>query len=77
MRKAWMVLLALALVALTAGAIKLSAHQVLDIPLPTDEHAWGRAAEAMAGGDVLGAGRHMGIAYGADAYDWWVHRLRQ
>ena len=64
-------------VALAADAIKLSARQVLEIPLPVDELAWAEAAVALESGDLLGAGRHMEAAYGVDAYDWWVGRLRQ
>lgn len=64
-------------VALAADAIKLSARQVLDIPLPIDEQGWAAGADALRGGDLLGAGRRMTEAYGAgdDVFDWWARRL--
>src|SRR5205823_2389036 len=62
--------------ALAAGAIKLSARQVLAIPLPTDEAAWAEAARALDAGDVQTAGRRMNDAYGAgsDVLVWWAAR---
>ncbi|MEY2461565.1 MAG: hypothetical protein QOG30_3395 [Acidimicrobiaceae bacterium] len=66
-------------VALTADAIKLSARQVLEIPLPTNEAAWARAAAAIAAGDVLEAGRLMTSAYGCDGdvTQWWANRWQR
>jgi hypothetical protein len=66
-------------VALASDAIKLSARQVLDIPLPVDLSEWARAAAALEGGDLLAAGRCMTSAYGAadDVYAWWARRLPQ
>jgi len=63
--------------ALASNAIKLSARQVLDVPLPSNEVEWGRGAAAFAAGDVLGAGRCMTRAYGADdeVFEWWARRL--
>jgi hypothetical protein len=63
-------------VALTADAIKLSARQVVEIPLPTNEAAWARGAAALAGGDVLEAGRLMTLAYRCDpeVTQWWANR---
>jgi hypothetical protein len=66
-------------VALTADAIKLSARQVLEIPLPTNDAAWARAAAAIAAGDVLEAGRLMTSAYGCDGEvtQWWANRWQR
>jgi hypothetical protein len=63
-------------VALTSDAIKLSARQVREIPLPSNEAAWERGAEALAAGEVLEAGTLMTAAYGceADVTDWWANR---
>jgi hypothetical protein len=63
-------------VALTSDAIKLSARQVLDIPLPRNNAAWERGAEAMAAGELLQAGALMSAAYGCDAdvTQWWANR---
>jgi hypothetical protein len=63
-------------VALTSDAIKLSARQVREIPLPSNEAAWERGAEAIAAGEVLEAGTLMTAAYGceADVTDWWANR---
>jgi hypothetical protein len=63
-------------VALTADAIKLSARQVLEIPLPTNQSAWDRGAAAMAEGQLLEAGELMTAAYGCDddVTQWWANR---
>jgi hypothetical protein len=74
--------------ALAAGAVKLSARQVLAIPLPVHEDAWDEAArhvaDAHAAPDAHGArallelaGRAMVRAYEGDAalYTWWRERL--
>jgi hypothetical protein len=65
-------------VALASDAIKLSARQVLEIPLPADDSNWARGADAMAAGDVLEAGRLMTAAYGCgpDVTEWWANRWR-
>ena len=65
--------------ALAPDAIKLSARQVLTIPLPPDEAAWARGADALADGDPLAAGAEMGDAYGVDdgVLRWWAGRLPQ
>ena len=64
-------------VALAADAIKLSARQVLDLPLPSDDVAWNAGAAALREGDLLGAGQWMTAAYDADeaVFDWWKDRL--
>ena len=63
-------------VALTSDAIKLSARQVLEIPLPTDDAMWTRAAHAVAAGEVLEAGTLMSAAYGCgpEVTQWWANR---
>jgi hypothetical protein len=77
--------------ALSGDAIKLSAAQVLAIPLPGGADAWGRGAEAAAAahtageeGDVVGwaaalleLGTAMTEAYDApaDILAWWRERL--
>jgi hypothetical protein len=77
--------------ALAADAIKLSAGQVLEIPLPVDATRWRRAAGLLAGRDVgTGAGSgpapdpgdfgaEMCAAYGLPAdhpvLGWWLARL--
>jgi hypothetical protein len=64
-------------VALTSDAIKLSARQVLDIPLPAGESEWHSAIAALQTGDLLDAARWMSKAYGCDddVYEWWAGRL--
>jgi hypothetical protein len=63
--------------ALQPEAIKLSAKQVLDVPLPIDETAWNAGAAALEAGCVLEAGRAMSHAYATsdDVFEWWVSRL--
>jgi len=63
--------------ALAPDAIKLSARQVLAVPLPTHDAAWQRGADALAAGRVLDAGREMNEAFGAEeeVFDWWRARL--
>jgi SAM-dependent methyltransferase len=58
--------------ALSARAIKLSASQVLEAPLPA--RPWDDAADALAGGNVEECARRMDVAYGTDLYDWWQAR---
>jgi hypothetical protein len=76
---------------LSGDAIKLSAAQVLTIPLPTVEAAWRRGASAAEaaqraaeGGNgeawraaLLELGSAMTEAYGvgSDVTDWWIDRL--
>jgi SAM-dependent methyltransferase len=60
--------------ALTATGIKLSASQVLTLPLPPVDD-WPEAVDALRAGDVHGCARHMDAAYGTDVYDWWRTRL--
>ena len=72
----------------SAGAIKLSARQILDIPLPPDRGAWEAAAnlwrahhDPVLGGAprsaVVDAGQVMCAAYGAgeDLHEWWCAQL--
>jgi hypothetical protein len=77
--------------ALSRDAVKLSAKQVLDVPLPPDEHAWAdgaallRAAGVAAdAGDATGWRRALGDfaavmcrAYRVDdtVAQWWLDRL--
>ena len=63
--------------ALHPDAIKLSARQVLEVPLPVDEPAWREGAAAMAAGRILEAGAAMTRAYGStdDVFEWWRGRL--
>jgi hypothetical protein len=65
-------------VALASNAIKLSARQALEIPLPADDDAWREAADVLAAGDLREAGRLMTAAYGCepDVLDWWTNRWR-
>jgi hypothetical protein len=58
--------------ALTATAIKLSASQLVTLPLP--RRPWDDAAEALAAGDIHTCARRMDAAYGTDLYDWWLAR---
>ncbi len=71
--------------ALTAEAIRLSASQLLTLPLPTGEAAWEEAAglvqEAHGSADRIGllirAGERMMAAFGAEGgvLEWWRERL--
>jgi predicted RNA methylase len=61
--------------ALSSDAVKLSAAQLRRIPLPATGSDWDTAAGRLRDGDVLGAGRAMGAAYGLDVFDWWAARL--
>jgi hypothetical protein len=60
--------------ALATDAIKLSARQVLAVPLPSDERAWAEAAGALEAGDVLACGA--ALSGGDDeVLTWWAARL--
>jgi hypothetical protein len=63
--------------ALAPDAIKLSARQVLEVPLPADTVAWDRAAVALAAGRILDVGRAMTRAFASSegVFDWWQARL--
>jgi hypothetical protein len=63
--------------ALHSDAIKLSARQVLDVPLPVDAAAWEQGAEALAAGRILDAGEAMSRAYRTadEVFTWWQGRL--
>jgi hypothetical protein len=56
---------------LSPGAVKLSASQVLEVPLPA--RRWDAAADALRAGDVAGCARKMQAAYEADpaVLAWW------
>ena len=70
--------------ALSMRAIKLSAGQVGELPLPSDGEAWDRGADAVRRAQLeparrrehlVEAGGHMCAAYGDDtALDWWLSR---
>lgn len=69
--------------ALTADAVKLSARQVLEIPLPVDHVLWKTTAHALSRGEEdgpVGFGAAMCGAYGLATDDpvlaWWRDRLR-
>lgn len=60
--------------ALSGDAVKLSAAQVLDAPLPPDDEAWAAAAAALRGGDVHGCA--IALAGGDERLlGWWRARL--
>lgn len=60
--------------ALAAEAVKLSAAQVLEAPLPLDGDAWAAATESLRAGDVVGCAAH--LAAGDDRLlRWWQARL--
>lgn len=63
--------------ALASDAIKLSARQVLQAPLPVRDAEWVRAATALEAGALHEAGHLMTEAYDVDGdvFDWWARRL--
>jgi hypothetical protein len=64
--------------ALSADAVKLSAAQLRDLPLPRPGPDWDEAAARVRDGDVLGAASPACRAYGVapdDVLDWWAARL--
>jgi hypothetical protein len=59
--------------ALSGDAVKLSARQVLDAPLPTDTGAWDAATAALRAGDVDGCAT--ALAGGDERLlRWWLAR---
>lgn len=63
--------------AMSADALKLSASQVLDLPLPVDEDAWRRAAERLSrDAQVDDVADDLTAAWGADdvVTRWWRGR---
>ena len=64
--------------ALATDAVKLSARQILTVPLPADLAAWAEAAALLEAGDVAGCAAAMNAAHGAPArlLPWWEARLR-
>jgi hypothetical protein len=61
--------------AMTSDALKLSAKQVRQVPLPSRGDAWDAGAAAARDGDLEGVGRAMTSAYGVDVEEWWRGRL--
>ena len=68
--------------ALAADAVKLSAKQILEAPLPVDDRLWAEVAARLAAGDLPAPefATLMTRAYGLAADDpvvaWWLGRLR-
>ena len=68
--------------ALAADAVKLSAKQILEAPLPVDDRLWAEIASRLATGDLPAPefATLMTRAYGLAADDpvvaWWLSRLR-
>jgi hypothetical protein len=62
--------------ALSSDAIKLSARQVLSVPLPRDARSWRRGAGALRDGDLVACAAEMTAAYGCgtEVHDWWANR---
>jgi predicted RNA methylase len=61
--------------ALSSDAVKLSASQLRQVPLPPAGAAWDEAAAHAGAGDVRRAAAAMTRAYGVDVQDWWEARL--
>jgi hypothetical protein len=57
----------------SADAVKLSARQVLDAPLPADAGAWAEATAALAEGDVASCARALAGAH-RHLFTWWQAR---
>lgn len=64
--------------ALASDAIKVSARQVLDLPLPANRREWADATTALRAGDVIAAAHDMAVAYGCgpEIVAWWTNRWR-
>lgn len=68
---------------MSAGALKLAASQVLDVPLPVDEPAWDAGVELIEGSSRTpetwrAFGRLMNTAWGLEddeLVDWWLDRF--
>jgi hypothetical protein len=58
--------------ALSGDAVKLSAKQVLDVPLPADEAALADAADLVRAGDVAGAAHRLAATPALGR--WWSLR---
>jgi hypothetical protein len=60
--------------ALSADAVKLSARQILDAPLPADPDAWAEAVRRFRAGDIAGCGT---VLSGDEPklLRWWLGRL--
>jgi hypothetical protein len=58
----------------SADAVKLSARQVLDAPLPGDRGAWAEAAAALEAGDVASCARALSGTHHR-LFGWWQARL--
>jgi hypothetical protein len=61
--------------ALSSDAVKLSASQLRQVPLPPVGAAWDEAAGHVEAGDVRQAASAMTRAYGVDVQEWWEARL--
>jgi hypothetical protein len=67
--------------ALTADAVKLSAKQILDVPLPSDREVWEGVARRLAAHDIEAPefARLMTRAYGLPddhpVVGWWLARV--
>ena len=61
--------------ALSSDAVKLSARQVLDIPLPGDAAAWDAASALVAEGDVAAAAAALSQGH-PKLLEWWRSRSR-
>jgi hypothetical protein len=59
--------------ALHGDAVKLSAKQVLELPLPADRAAWDAAAEAVAAGDVDASAALLCVGH-PELLAWWRSR---
>jgi hypothetical protein len=58
----------------SADAVKLSARQVLDAPLPADAGAWAEAAAALEAGDVAACARVLAGTHHR-LLAWWQERV--
>jgi hypothetical protein len=58
----------------SADAVKLSARQVLEAPLPADAGAWAEATSALEAGDVEGCARVLAGSH-RRLFGWWQGRV--
>ena len=58
----------------SADAVKLSARQVLEAPLPADLGAWAEATSALEAGDVASCARVLAGSH-RRLFGWWQARL--
>jgi hypothetical protein len=60
------------------GTLRVRAADLLDLPWPAEQRALDRAAACLRRGDLVGAARATGHAFGGDVdqlLDWWLARL--